>query len=255
MITYSFSHFLEKIFLPIIVVKVGEIHLTLFVDSAADTSMLSNFVYKQYPDLFKRIPIKSSGRGWDGKLVDTPVVETQLEFGNEKVNTYFRVWPSDKAMLSMQQETQIHGCLGMDFLVSHRCTLDFEHMEFSIMDSVDDFLDNNEDAFEEAERMLQADPWACYRQQLDIIEAHADEIEKALAEHQKVQDEQIAFLEAHADEIEKAIQDAEAAREAKIDDIMAHADEIEQALREYGESQDDDDSQEDKSDAKADKKD
>ena len=151
MITYSFSHFLEKIFLPIIVVKVGEIHLTLFVDSGADTSMLSNFVYKQYPDLFKRIPIKSSGRGWDGKLVDTPVVETQLEFGNEKVNTYFRVWPSDEAMLAMQRETgiQIHGCLGMDFLVSHRCTLDFEHMEFSIMDSVDDFLDNNEDAFEE----------------------------------------------------------------------------------------------------------
>ena len=210
MITYSFSHFLEKIFLPIIVVKVGKIHLTLFVDSGADTSMLSNFVYKQYPDLFKRIPIKSSGRGWDGKLVDTPVVETQLEFGNEKVNTYFRVWPSDEAMLAMQRETgiQIHGCLGMDFLVSHRCTLDFEHMEFSIMDSVDDFLDNNEDAFEEAERMLQADPWACYRQQLDIIEAHADEIEKA-------------------------IQDAEAAREAKIDDIMAHADEIEQALREF----------------------
>ena len=225
MITYSFSYFLEKIFLPIIVVKVGEIHLTLFVDSGADTSMLSNFVYKQYPDLFKRIPIKSSGRGWDGKLVDTPVVETQLEFGNEKVNTYFRVWPSDEAMLAMQRETgiQIHGCLGMDFLVSHRCTLDFEHMEFSIMDSVDDFLDNNEDAFEETERMLEADPWACYRQQLDIIEAHVDEIEKA-------------------------IQDAEAAREAKIDDIMAHADEIEQALREYeaqnAEDENEDDEQE-----------
>ena len=75
------------------------------------------------------------------------------------------------------------------------------------MDSVDDFCDFNEDAFEEIEQQLRTNPWAIYGEQLEIIEAHADEIEKALQEHEAAMDEQIAFIDAHAEEIEKALQE------------------------------------------------
>jgi hypothetical protein len=207
-------------------------------------------------------------------------VEATLEFGSEKRRTYFKLSDNDQAVMALQQKTgiQVHGCLGMDFLITNRCIIDFDKMEFSLCETMDNMFDFHPELFEKIDRQVQnlyavdekvaevdkyadeiekalQDHEAEGNAKIEFVMAHADEIEKALAEHQKAQDEQIAFLEAHADEIEKAIQDAEAAREAKIDDIMAHADEIEQALREYEESQDDDDSQEDMPDTPADKKD
>ena len=284
MITYSFSHFFFFFLKPIIPVKVGNIFLMLIVDSGAEANWLSSFVYQQFPDLFKELPIRSR-RICDDDEDDEdddfpPVVEATLEFGSEKRRTYFKLSNNDQAVMALQQKTgiQVHGCLGMDFLITNRCIIDFDKMEFSLCETMDNMFDFHPELFEKIDRQVQnlyavdekvaeVDKYADEIEKalqeheaeenakIEFVMAHADEIEKALAEHQKAQDEQIAFLEAHADEIEKAIQDAEAAREAKIDDIMAHADEIEQALREYEESQDDDDSQEDKSDAKADKKD
>ena len=309
MITYSFSHFLGKILKPIIPVKVGNIFLMLIVDSGAEANWLSSFVYQQFPDLFKELPIRSR-RICDDDEDDEdddfpPVVEATLEFGSEKRRTYFKLSNNDQAVMALQQKTgiQVHGCLGMDFLITNRCIIDFDKMEFSLCETMDNMFDFHPELFEKIdhqvqnlyavdEKVAEVDKYAdeiekalqeheaeenakiefvmahadeiekAIREheaeedaKINFIAAHADEIERALEEYQKKQDEQIAFIEAHADEIEKAIQDAEAAREAKIDDIMAHADEIEQALREYEESQADDDSQEDKSDTQADKKD
>ena len=242
MITYSFSYFLGKILKPIIPVKVGNIYLMLIVDSGAEANWLSSFVYQQFPDLFKELPIRSR-RICDDDEDDEdddfpPVVEATMEFGSEKRKTYFKLSNNDQAVMALQQKTgiQVHGCLGMDFLITNRCIIDFDKMEFSLCETMDNMFDFHPELFEKIDRQVQN--LYAVDEKVAEVDKYADEIEKALQEHEAEENAKIEFFMAHADEIEKAIREHEAEEEAKINFIAAHADEIERALEEYRKKQD-----------------
>lgn len=241
MITYSFSHFLGKILKPIIPVKVGNIYLMLIVDSGAEANWLSSFVYQQFPDLFKELPIRSR-RICDDDEDDEdddfpPVVEATLEFGSEKRRTYFKLSNNDQAVMALQQKTgiQVHGCLGMDFLITNRCIIDFDKMEFSLCETMDNMFDFHPELFEKIDRQVQN--LYAVEEKVAEVDKYADEIEKILQEQEAEENAKIEFVMAHADEIEKAIQEHEAEEDAKINFIAAHADEIERALEEYRKKQ------------------
>ena len=71
--------------------------------------------------------------GIDCEKKETMQIETELSFGGQNSSALFSVIDSDKAMAQIQSETgiQIHGILGIPFLIDNKWILDFSQLTIS----------------------------------------------------------------------------------------------------------------------------
>lgn len=93
--------------------------------------MLFSFVYEHLKSSFTPTSEMNIVMGIDGDKKETMQIEANLSFGGQDSKALFSVIDTDKAVAQIQSETgiQIHGILGIPFLIDNKWILDFNNLK------------------------------------------------------------------------------------------------------------------------------
>lgn len=119
---------LQKTGLPLIVTSVGLKSLCFLIDTGATHNILFNYVYEHFKDEFKYLDGKQNIMGIEGHYEETPIIEATFNFEGIDYTSTFSVLDATDAIAQVQEETgvQIHGVLGVEFLMENKWIIDFE---------------------------------------------------------------------------------------------------------------------------------
>lgn len=121
---------LQKVGLPLILTSGKLKNLCFLIDTGATHNSLFDFVYDHFKDEFKLLEDKGRSMGIEGSYKETPIIEATFNFeGKDYASTFF-VLDAGEAVKQVQEETgvQIHGVLGIPFLVENGWIIDFEKL-------------------------------------------------------------------------------------------------------------------------------
>lgn len=129
---YSIQNIISKTGLPLIVTK-EKPNLCFLIDTGSTHNLLFSFVYEHCMSFFTETNKKNFVMGLDGEPKETIQTEGNLTFGNHNTIVSFSVIDSQKAVAQIQAETgiQIHGILGMPFLLDNKLVLDFNKLKIT----------------------------------------------------------------------------------------------------------------------------
>lgn len=127
----SISNSINCVGLPIIVTS-SKPHLNFIVDTGSNLNFIFDFVHDGLENYF--VPIESTTTetiSVNGKIEDSPVVKGTLEFDGKVSEVEFSVINADDVVKRFQEKNgfQLHGFLGVPFLVANKWILDFDKME------------------------------------------------------------------------------------------------------------------------------
>lgn len=127
----SISNSINCVGLPIIVTS-SKPHLNFIVDTGSNLNFIFDFVHDGLENHF--VPIESTTTetiSVNGKIEDSPVVKGTLEFDGKVSEVEFSVINADDVVKRFQEKNgfQLHGFLGVPFLVANKWILDFDKME------------------------------------------------------------------------------------------------------------------------------
>lgn len=122
---FPLAYGLDKVGLPLICTTDNLIFL---VDTGASNSVLFTYVYEHLKERFTDVSGGFKIMGMEGNYVDAPRVEGVINILDKDYKVKFTVYDGTKAFGNVQEKTgiQIHGILGIDFIVTYRWILDFE---------------------------------------------------------------------------------------------------------------------------------
>lgn len=127
---YPIQHSISNIGLPLIVTA-DKPNLCFLIDTGATHNILFGFVYEHIKSSCTAISEKSMIMGIDGEKNEAMQIEISLSFGGQNTKALFSVIDTDKAIAQIQSETgiQIHGILGIPFLIDNKWILDFNNLK------------------------------------------------------------------------------------------------------------------------------
>lgn len=127
---HSIQHTILKVGLPLIVTS-NKPTLCFLIDTGATNNVIFYFAYEHLKSVFNTIGRYSQIMGVDGETKETAQVEATLSFGNIHTTSIYSVLDSHKAVATIQKETgiQIHGILGIPFLMQNKWILDFSNLK------------------------------------------------------------------------------------------------------------------------------
>lgn len=127
---YPIHHTISKVGLPLIVTSDSP-KLCFLVDTGATHNILFSFVYEHLKHSLSATREKCLVMGIGGEKKEAMQIKTQLSFSGQNSSVLFSVIDSDKAVAQIQSETgiQIHGILGIPFLIDHKWILDFSNLK------------------------------------------------------------------------------------------------------------------------------
>ena len=131
---HSIATGIQKLSMPLLNVKINNIKLTFLIDSGSTYNIVASFVYDQLRDNFTLIDEENKVMGVDGVYQETSVVETVIKIDDKKLQTRFNVVNMDETVIKIQEESglQLHGFLGIPFLMDNKCIIDFKTQEIII---------------------------------------------------------------------------------------------------------------------------
>lgn len=131
---YSIATGIQKLSMPLLDVKIDNLKLTFLIDTGATHNVIASFVYEQMNDVFVILKDNNRMMGVEGSYMETPVVEALVNIGETSMRTKFNVVNLNDTVIQLQNETglQLHGLLGIPFLMDNKCILDFSNQEITI---------------------------------------------------------------------------------------------------------------------------
>lgn len=131
---YSISAGIQNLSMPLLNVKIANMKLTFLIDTGATHNVIASFVYEQMRDAFVLLNDKNKIMGVEGNSKETPVVEAHVIIAETSMQTKFSVVNMNDTIIQLQDETglQLHGFLGIPFLMDNKCILDFSNQEITI---------------------------------------------------------------------------------------------------------------------------
>ncbi|MDR0982078.1 MAG: hypothetical protein LBM07_02385 [Culturomica sp.] len=118
---------LQKAGLPLILTSGKLKNLCFLIDTGSTHNSLFNFVYEHFKNEFKLLDGTYKTMGIEGHYQEVPMIEATFNFEGKDYTSVFAVLDSE-AIRQVQDETgvQIHGVIGVQFLVENKWILDFE---------------------------------------------------------------------------------------------------------------------------------
>lgn len=124
-------HFgLEKAGLPLILTTENPKNLCFLIDTGSTNDVIFDFVYQHFKDNFTSTSDNQNIMGIDGSVKPTIIVNADLQFDDLRYEAPFVVLEANDAITQVQAETgiQIHGVLGIPFLMENKCLIDFDNL-------------------------------------------------------------------------------------------------------------------------------
>ena len=122
---------LQKTGLPLILTSGKLKNLCFLIDTGSTHNTLFDFVYEHFKDEFKLLDSSYRTMGIEGHYKEVPVIEATFNFEGVDYTSTFAVLDASEAIAQVQEETgvQIHGVLGVEFLLENKWIINFEQMK------------------------------------------------------------------------------------------------------------------------------
>ncbi|WP_303180773.1 hypothetical protein [uncultured Butyricimonas sp.] len=122
---------LQKAGLPLVLTSGKLKNLCFLIDTGSTHNILFDFVHKHFRDEFKILDNTQAIMGIEGHYKETPIIEATFNFEGRDYTSTFSVLEANKAIREVQNETgiQIHGVLGIQFLINNKWIIDFNKLE------------------------------------------------------------------------------------------------------------------------------
>ena len=119
---------LEKVGLPLILTSGRLKNVCFLIDTGATHNIIFKFVYEHFKNEFKLLDGTYRSMGIEGHYKENPIIEATFNFEGTDYTSTFSVVDASDAVAQIQEETgmQIHGILGIPFLVKNEWIVDFE---------------------------------------------------------------------------------------------------------------------------------
>ena len=116
----------QKTGLPLIVTSGKLKNMCFLIDTGSTHNTL--FEYEHFKDEFKLLDCTCRTMGIEGHYKETPVIEATFNFEGVDYTSTFSVLDATDAIAQVQKETgiQIHGVLGIEFLMENKWIIDFQ---------------------------------------------------------------------------------------------------------------------------------
>lgn len=128
---YPIAYGLEKVGLPLILTSGKLKNICFMIDTGSTHNILFDFVYNHFKDEFNILNNTQLLMGIEGHYKETPIIEATFNFEGTDYTSTFSVLEANEAISQVQNETgvQVHGVLGVQFLIENKWIVDFEKLE------------------------------------------------------------------------------------------------------------------------------
>ena len=119
---------LEKVGLPLILTSGRLKNVCFLIDTGATHNIIFKFVYEHFKNEFKLLDGTYRSMGIEGHYKESPIIEATFNFEGTDYTSTFSVVDASDIVIQIQEETgmQIHGFLGIPFLMENKWIVDFE---------------------------------------------------------------------------------------------------------------------------------
>jgi hypothetical protein len=130
----SLKKSIEAVRMTLLDANVGNCQLTFDIDTGSTENLVFDFVSNQLSDVFKPIEGSSKVFGIDGNYKENPCVEAELSIGDKSFKVRFNAVNADQTVINLQNDYgfQLHGILGIPFLVDNHCVINFNNKTITI---------------------------------------------------------------------------------------------------------------------------
>ena len=130
----SLKKSIEAVRMTLLDANVGNCQLTFDIDTGSTENLVFDFVSNQLSDVFKPIEGSSKVFGIDGNYKENPCVEAELSIGDKNFKVRFNAVNADQTVINLQNDYgfQLHGILGIPFLVDNHCVINFNNKTITI---------------------------------------------------------------------------------------------------------------------------
>ena len=130
----SLKNSIEAVRMTLLNANVGNCQLTFDIDTGSTENIVFDFVANQLSDVFKPIEGSSKVFGIDGNYKENPCVEAELSIGDKSFKVRFNAVNADQTVINLQNDYgfQLHGILGIPFLLDNHCVINFNNKTITI---------------------------------------------------------------------------------------------------------------------------
>lgn len=133
----SLKKSIEAVRMTLLNANVGNCQLTFDIDTGSTENIVFDFVSNQLKDVFKPIEGSSKVFGIDGNYKENPCVEAELSIGDKSFKVRFNAVNADQTVINLQNDYgfQLHGVLGIPFLLDNHCVINFNNKTITIVEN------------------------------------------------------------------------------------------------------------------------
>lgn len=119
---------IEKIGLPLILTSGRKKNVCFLIDTGSIHNTLFSFVYEHFKDDFRIIEENKETMGIESRFQESITVEGTFNFEGTEYTSTFAVVKANDMITQLQEDTgvQLHGILGIPFLMENNWKIDFE---------------------------------------------------------------------------------------------------------------------------------
>lgn len=125
---FPLTYGLRKTGLPLILTSGKLKNVCFLIDTGSTHNSIFSFVYDHFKDEFQIQEEMQKTMGIEGNYQECQTVEATFNFEGTDYTSTFMIMDATSAMAQVQEERgiQIHGILGIQFLLEHKWIIDFE---------------------------------------------------------------------------------------------------------------------------------